>query len=105
MQRWYFIKRCILFLNKSMKFICFHPLSIAFHSTAQGALQALGPSAICCGQEEATNFARTEHGANLMKPVGIPREGNTPLGVLWISESWIGDRKRISWGDITRPFH
>lgn len=78
-----------------MKFIYLHPSSSAFHSTAQGALQALGKSAICCGQEEATNFARTEHDANLMKATRIPREGSIPLDPLWISEGQSGDRKRI----------
>lgn len=88
-----------------MKFIYLHPSSSAFHSTARGALQALGQSAIFCGQEEATNFARTEHGANLMKAARIPREGKIPLGLLQISEGRTGDRKRISWGDVIRPFH
>lgn len=78
-----------------MKFICLHPSSSAFHSTAQGTLQALGQSAICCGQEEATHFARTKHGASLMKATRIPREGNIPLDLLWISEVQTGDRKRI----------
>lgn len=78
-----------------MKFIYLHPSSNAFHSTVQGALQALSHSAICCSQEEATDFARTKHSASLMKATRIPREGNVPLSLLWISGGWTGDRKKI----------
>lgn len=89
-----------------MKFICLHPSSSAFYSTAWGALQALGQNYICCGQEEATSFARTEHGANLMKATRIPRERNIPLGLLcdfggldwWQEEDIIG-------GHNIKPFH
>lgn len=94
-----------LFLNKSMKLKCLHPSSSAFHSTAQRALQALGQSAACCGQEEATNFASTRHGVNHPRTTRIPREGKIPLGLLQISEGWAGGREGTPWGDTIKPFH